>query len=80
MAGAFGDGFVVPNGTGPCCQNVFFPSPLWTGRQILPVLLRSNVASTSYDFDAPAARLSIGQAKPLFEPSGRLPFSIAEQP
>lgn len=45
VAGSLGDWLVVPKGTGPCCQNVFEPSEFWTGRQILPCLLRSYVAS-----------------------------------
>ncbi|MDX5569312.1 hypothetical protein PYK79_46885, partial [Streptomyces sp. ID05-04B] len=71
MAGAFGYGFVVPNGTGPCCQYVFAPSAVWTGRQIFPVFPRSKVASIAKDLDAPAARRSMGQEKPLLDPSGR---------
>src|SRR4051794_33097680 len=80
VVGAFGVCLFVPKGTGPCCQNVFLPSLSWTGRQIFPVLLRSKVASTSYDFDFPAARFPTSQLKALFEPLGRSFSAIAEQP
>ena len=58
-------------GPGPAASTSSARRRVWTGRQILPVLPRSNVASTSYDFDLPAARLPTAQLKPLFEPFGR---------
>lgn len=33
MADAFGDGFVAPNGTGPCCRYAFDPSEARTGTE-----------------------------------------------
>lgn len=62
MSGAFGVGWEVPKGTGPCCQISFSPVPMVTGRQILPVFCRSKVAATWYERSLPAAMLSMAQA------------------